>query len=725
MPQSISESSTRGKRTAQGPGPRPTRIRTGSRTQVACINCKESKLKVQTIKKAKLECDGRVPACTNCGRYQLTCLVEDPATRRRLPRNYLETLEGRVAALENLLQQLRYHASASPTGPTAETLLLQSEPGRDSAGQTASDKAKEDDDQISDLTAKVGMLDLKYSAAAEPHYLGSSSTFAFSRIINSALRQPVSRGPAFTAGSSLVDNLMPLTYPCSLPDYDTGIMLSNAYFENIHPQYPFLHEPTFRLWEMEVREPPQDLEYFDPVPTFFVNMVYAVGSLLLPNLGSLSQQLYMAAQLVSEQILMVDNLISIQAILCYTMFSLRSPMGPSLWKLSGLALRQCIELGYHRSVKRSKEPTPDHLQLELRKRAFWCAWGIDCSVATMLGRPLGLSLQEIDVEFPLDLDDVYVTSAGIGRSPRTSAIEPATGMSIAIQVFRLRCLSARIHTSLYSDTTSTTANLGPSLQNRVAELRQELDDWMAAAPPIKPRAGNALSIFASKDWFEVNYNHSIILLYRSQLAERKDGDFSVADEVFLECMKAAQNICHGYRRQYVGRPINYTWGALHLLVTAGLTYLHCLWSRSCREVSRQDEISSTCTDCTIVLTVMAERWEDAAVYRDIFEALAARTMTMLVRWRSEQWSVVTPTEAMPANNSNLGECLSQEQVNQWMAYINAVGMMDSIGGLLSGFVDDPIDHEQGQDVSAGHVATEWGSCDSNEDEMLSFFPIVQ
>lgn len=155
--------------------------------------------------------------------------------------------------------------------------MLQSEASRYMGNETVTAKAKENNDEISDLTAKVGMLDLKYSAAAEPHYLGSSSTFAFSRIINSALRQPVSSGPGFTATgpSPLLDSSTPLAYPCPLPDFDTGIILSNAYFENIHPQYPFLHEPTFRIWEIKVREPCHNSEYLnlDPVPRFFVNMV--------------------------------------------------------------------------------------------------------------------------------------------------------------------------------------------------------------------------------------------------------------------------------------------------------------------------------------------------------------------------------------------------------------------------------------------------------------------
>lgn len=66
-------------------------------------------------------------------------------------------------------------------------------------------------------------------------------------------------------------------------------------------------------------------------------------------------------------------------------------------KLAGLALRQCVDLGYHRSSQRVRVKT-DPLRLELRKRVFWCAYAMECQAAVMLGRPLGLNPHEIDAE---------------------------------------------------------------------------------------------------------------------------------------------------------------------------------------------------------------------------------------------------------------------------------------------------------------------------------------
>lgn len=65
--------------------------------------------------------------------------------------------------------------------------------------------------------------------------------------------------------------------------------------------------------------------------------------------------------------------------------------------LSGLALRQCVELGLHRKIIWSKTKS-NPLKVELRKRVFWCSYNLDRAVAFTLGRPVGIADDDIDVE---------------------------------------------------------------------------------------------------------------------------------------------------------------------------------------------------------------------------------------------------------------------------------------------------------------------------------------
>ncbi|KAK4949750.1 hypothetical protein LTR10_011592 [Elasticomyces elasticus] len=580
------------------------------------------------------------------------CLVEDPTTKRHQPRNYLEILEERVAYLEGILahqnqadsilgslqQDALHQEESQPRTPT----IARSSTYEHRSPSTLAD-AYERRDEVGDLAAKVGMLSL--AAGAEPHYLGSSSTFAFSRVINSALLQAIPRRTLETHRAHHDKRQLPA--PCLLPDYESCVKLSDAYFREIHSQYPFLHEPTFRLWEAKL------------MPSEMTNM----SQFELPALFFM----YMVPDRYSRQ--GIQRLIIPARCMLLVLCSYRA-LDMIQRRLSGLALRQCIEFGYHRHVNvMGMASTSTPLRTELRKRAFWCAWTVDTMAATILGRPLALQYQEVDCEvllpshkidpiadgfkYPMDIDDMCISDYGI-LGPTRSPHEPPTNIR----------QSNPSH---------------PTYQTRVDELRKELEDWRASIPLAVPHQGEMLSMFSSDEWFEFSYSDTILHLYRGQLTDSKG---TSTERTFLECMQAAENICHGYRRQLLGKSTTYTWGALHTVFMAGLTYLHCLWSSAAvRERVRQDVVSSTCTDCTIVLVLIAQ-WNDAAApYRDIFEALATRTMTMLVDKGGDASTGVDP--ALPQVDN-----LDSENFSQWISDITEGGMADGLGDLLNGLVGE-------------------------------------
>lgn len=135
-----------------------------------------------------------------------------------------------------------------------------------------------------DLSSMIGTLSLN-AAGSEPTYLGSSSVFAFTRFVKPSLRPAI--GPA---SSKRVDESYDAAAPepCALPDCHTAVKLSNAYFQNIHTQYPFLHEATFREWEVALADPL--LATYDSLPLFFVTMVnsaapFSPGACLISQTG--------------------------------------------------------------------------------------------------------------------------------------------------------------------------------------------------------------------------------------------------------------------------------------------------------------------------------------------------------------------------------------------------------------------------------------------------------
>ncbi|KAI2695446.1 transcriptional regulator family: Fungal Specific TF [Penicillium roqueforti] len=650
----------------------------GSRTPLACVKCKEKKLK----------CDNRVSGCINCLRAGSVCLVEDPVTRAYRPRNYIETLEKRVAFLESLLRQcrpdlansdpLRQYTLPPEVQPNSVPIAQHIEtPDQRHGDQSTSSRAKsdvEEDDGVDKLSSKVGLLSLN-AAGAEPQYLGSSSIFAFSRLINSSLRQVVSSDfPTANVLDWTENRSSVLPSPCLLPAYESAVKLSDIYFQNVNTHYPFLHEPTFRAWESMLLNESTELGILLPnsVSLFFLNMVYAVGALLLPSLGFSAERLYTSALMYIDDILAYDNLEAIQAILCCAIYSLRSSTGTSHWKLAGLALRQCIDLGYHRNTKHLAAPK-DLLQVELRKRVFWCAYVIETQAAVMLGRPLGIPYQEVDVEYPIDIDDSCINETGLVGTPRSSPTDAPTNMTRAIHTFRIRRLLNRIHTYIYSKADPRYSRKHDQ-QTDVKNIRAEIEKWRSEIPPTAFHPGEELVLFTTADWYDLEYNYTILQLYRAQIVDHR---VETTDEVFLDCLGAAENICRSYRHHFLGKPTRCTWAALHELFLAGLTYLHCLWtSPAARQAAGHGQASSTCNDCTIALVVMAERWDVAAPFREIFVALASRTMLMMSVKADENVS----KNVASADSGNWAE----EDLTEWMRIVADAGVLEGFNGLLTG-----------------------------------------
>ena len=278
-------------------------------------------------------------------------------------------------------------------------------------------------------------------------------------------------------------------------------------------------------------------------------------------------------------------------------------------------------------------------------------------------------------QYPLDLDDAFITETTIISPPRASYLDPPTSMSVAIHVFKSRFLWARIHTELLSDMAIEFSGR----EERILRMRSDIEEWMATRPPVPEHSPSALVLFGCEDWFSTNYSFSILLLYRSKLTDQSTSN--TTDQVFLDCFAAAGNVCRRYRRQFVGRNVGYTWQALHFLFLAGLTYLHCLWtSPAVRQSAQHDEVSSTASHCTMLLVVMAERWAGVAPYRDLFEALAGRTMTMLVE-RGRQ--VEEGSEGIGRGCVGEGEDLDW---SQWLEVIADAGMSTAVDKLLTGLM---------------------------------------
>ncbi|EXJ84041.1 hypothetical protein A1O3_04708 [Capronia epimyces CBS 606.96] len=656
------------------------------------------------------------------------CVSQDPSTKRRHPRGYIEFLEQHNTSLENHVAFLEH--TIRECNPDLDLDNLPRNRNRNSDSNSNSSLRHEDDTLIATSTdeavdptlrrplsspqeappsldkdgvagvaaepdslapnsgpviddmSSLELLCLR-SAGADPHYFGASSAYSFTKMFSASLRAVRKQAPGLTM-SGIRDQSFesrPCATPAPLPNRALVSMLTSAYFDQVHPQFPFLHRPSYLQWEEEVMAASEAGMTPNPVYAFFVYALCAVGALTGPLAGAtLPEGLYAAAEGLFENVMQQNSLESIQAILCCAMYSIRSPIGVSVWMLSGLALRQCLELGLHRKIRWSKMKS-NSLKVELRKRVFWCSYNLDRAVAITLGRPVGIADHDIDVELPLDIDDEYITMNGVTKPPRTSKMEPVTTISTAIHTIRLRQIWARIQSSVYPQVGAEATIQSSALFER---FKRELADWLESAPEQLPsnRANN--NSFGSKEWFSLMYHHSILLLHRHRLHQYRHHhpNHPTPSSVYMDCAHSAQAICMVYRQLYVSQRLNDTWGALHVLFLGGVTFLHCLWSsRDARLAYRQDKVSTICTSALIVLAIMAERWSAVEAYRDAFEMLCSATQTMLAETSSSSASC-PPT--MPVISST-GH--GHDQFTDYLSYMTEVGMCSSVEELLSNMVE--------------------------------------
>lgn len=125
-----------------------------------------------------------------------------------------------------------------------------------------------------------------------------------------------------------------------------------------------------------------------------------------PVLTAHSERWYVASKYMSSMESGPPRLETIQARLGQCLYLLSSSRANECWYSFGTALQLAAAMGLHRKWygKTSKSGSP-YLEQELRKRIFWSAYILDKYLSIMFGRPRLLHDEDIDQEFPDQMND--------------------------------------------------------------------------------------------------------------------------------------------------------------------------------------------------------------------------------------------------------------------------------------------------------------------------------
>ncbi|KAF4822788.1 Pyrimidine pathway regulatory protein 1 [Colletotrichum tropicale] len=398
-------------------------------------------------------------------------------------------------------------------------------------------------------------------------------------------------------------------------DRATEEALFNVYHDKVHCRYPFLRLDDFRD---PVKRPGGVWE------SYFVNMIISIGLLLDKSPASepirhhSHQSFYRTAvtKYLSHVFAQPDRLLHIQAYLLLAMHAIYSPSTERIISIASATMRYCVMAQLHRA---DAEPPPVSVQAkidaQLRRRVFWSAYTLDRAVGTMFDLPFSVPDYQITVKMYANVDDADLAArcaASFPHDPDTG--RRLTSVSAALHVVYCRQIQSEIlNTTLHRDF-HTHFDRASHWRLRVLE---KLDRWRALCHRYADTS-SPLRNFTSSEWLHMIYNYSLAMLYQPTKATAAGpaGDWTVKS-----CVQA----CLIFRRFQRETPITELWLGLIAQFKCGVALLYCFFATPPHLRTAAYELpdaSEAVRACSIVLSILAERWPQSKCLRDAFDTLA-------------------------------------------------------------------------------------------------------
>jgi hypothetical protein len=252
------------------------------------------------------------------------------------------------------------------------------------------------------LAHEIGLVSL--SNGNDPKYIGPSSGYFFTKLMVASLAQPGARdcisgytnGPeSYTNCLGLANQLLQNTETKLPATQEQALQISAAFFDIVHVQYPFLHRPTHEalIDRVYTSESPE------PMALFQINMVLAISSIILSRQLKVSfpGEGYCANAMQHFEHLGIETSIKgLQCLLLLVVYTMYSPsMKLNAWYLNYQCIAAVLDLGLQRDIRPRSNLSV--LEIEMRTRIFWVVYSLDRTLATMMGRPIGLRDEACDL----------------------------------------------------------------------------------------------------------------------------------------------------------------------------------------------------------------------------------------------------------------------------------------------------------------------------------------
>lgn len=240
------------------------------------------------------------------------------------------------------------------------------------------------------------------------------------------------------------------------------------------------------------------------------------------------------------------DLTSLQAICFMVLFLQSSAKLSTCYSYVGIALRSALRLGLHRTVMADFNP----IEREMRKRIFWVVRKMDVYVSTLLGLPQMLSDDDIDQEYPMEVDSEFITAEGITQMPTdhtplmagSNAHTRLCNVVLKVVKYIYPVKNARYRSK--SDQRYMVSH------SKIREIERDLQTWMEELPPaLRPGTEVSPQLERVRQLLRISYAHVQMVMYRPFLhyvtgGSQARGVDKRSYACAAACVSVSRNIVH-------------------------------------------------------------------------------------------------------------------------------------------------------------------------------------
>ncbi|KAH7067782.1 GAL4-like transcription factor-like protein [Paraphoma chrysanthemicola] len=599
------------------------------RRVLACARCR----------KRKLSCDGKVPSCTRCQDAGVSCVGFDSSTNTEAPRSLADFLEAHIASLEGTR-----HLSfiKRPTQPNAFPSPADSSEPDPKSGPWVIEKCAFADDLVNQVMEDI-----------TPTFLGVAKAIPLLSCVVKGTQLPSKRGPVVSKDldennprSILNPQPSKSLFHDIIPDEIGANQLFQNYLARVITQYPIYHRNDVTTAFNSIYHKKAVKSGEDSVRNKYIICIIMAISLSTTARSKVRRANELAFQLVQHAMQWIpqvatNDIPGLQAILLLTQYIFLNPRMADLWLLTGLISQAVIDLGLHQELPNDARVTV--YQRDMRRRLFWCSWEMEVGVCCIFFRRTSLPIKDIEVGFPLELDDTAITQSAVDTAGRVSKFTQRI-------ICRFRLIEAEIISVLWH---------GEPIPNAVSmtQWEQQCIDAMT-----QWRREIYASAQANKDpglvqrWKEMTLYSDIAFPYILVNLNRPTRFRQTpTTEQMMVALENAVKVADGYFQQSeaeAGR-IKYVFHPCHHVFNCALIFLQGL-QRCMQEVSERHpwkEVENWMFVFANCFSSIAERWAAAKRCLDEYERHLAPIkkdyVDFLAQKQSLQQPLIQPVTPMP------------------------------------------------------------------------------